>query len=345
MLLEGIFTAATTCFNSDGKLFLHKLERNVERYSRTAISGIVILGSTGEAVMLSDDESRSVLSTAVQSASPDKVMIAGVGRESVIETLRLAEYAAEHKYDCVLVRTPHFYRPQLHRDGSQAVEMLNYFRMVADDSPLPVLLYSIPSYTLYDLPIQLVAELAHHPNIIGIKDSSGNTERMKALVEATRAVALRSVMVTSTFAPVTGRLLDAETEAAALSSASFINIQSAGSTDFAPSVVTSGLPRLKTRTRDVGFQVIGGSAQTMLASFHAGATGAILAVAAFAPQSCAEVYMAWKGQGCRSREREAGETGESQSTDRRQNGHTRYQVCMRVEWILRWYSAARHYCH
>ena len=61
MLLEGIFTAATTCFNSDGKLFLHKLERNVERYSRTAISGIVILGSTGEAVMLSDDESRSVL--------------------------------------------------------------------------------------------------------------------------------------------------------------------------------------------------------------------------------------------------------------------------------------------
>ena len=288
MLLEGIFTAATTCFNSEGKLFLHKQERNVERYSRTAIAGIVMLGSTGEAVMLGDEESRDVLKTAVQAASPDKVMIAGVGRESVAETLRLAEFAAEHKYDVVLVRTPHFYRPQM-----RAAELLNYYRMVADASPLPVLLYSIPSYTLYDLPVALVAELAQHPNIIGIKDSSGNIERMTSLVDATRGVASRTVMVTSTFAPVTSRMLDAESQAVSFSSANFINIQQAGGVDVLP-VATPPVARAKTRTREVGFQVIGGSAQTMLASFHAGSTGAILATAAFAPQSCAEVYMAWK---------------------------------------------------
>jgi dihydrodipicolinate synthase/N-acetylneuraminate lyase len=284
MLLEGTFTAATTCFAPDGKLFLHKLERNIERYSRTAIAGIVVLGSTGEAVMLSDDESRHVLKSASNAASPDKVLIAGIGRESLIETLRLAEYAAEHGYDAVLVRTPHFYRPQM-----RLAEMLNYYRMVADASPLPVLLYSIPLYTL---PVEVVAELAHHPNIIGIKDSSGNVERMTALVAATRSAPRRNVAVTPTFTAVTSRMPIAESEAAAMSSANFISLQQLGAGE--PVFPIATLPAIKTRTKEIGFQVIGGSAQTMLASFHAGASGAILAMAAFAPQSCAEVHMAFK---------------------------------------------------
>jgi 4-hydroxy-2-oxoglutarate aldolase len=293
MLLEGIFTAATTCFTGDGKLFLHKLERNVERYSRTAISGIVILGSTGEAVMLSDDESRAVLHAAIKAASPDKIMIAGVGRESVFETLRLADYAAEQKYDAVLVRTPSFYRPQLHRDAAVAAEMLNYYRMVADKSPLPVLLYSIPSYTQYDLPVELVAQLAQHPNIIGIKDSSGDVARIKQLVAATQGAPRRNAVVTHTFAPVTSRMLEAEAEAETFASANFVTIEQLGVSEIAPPFA-SVLPRIKTRNREVGFQVITGSAHTLLPSFHAGATCAILAMAAFAPQSCAEVHMAWK---------------------------------------------------
>lgn len=287
MLLEGIFTAVTTCFAADGKLFLHKLERNIERYSRTAVSGIVMLGSTGEAVMLSDDESRHVLKAASHAASADKVLIAGIGRESLIETQRLADYAAEHGYDAVLVRTPHFYRPQL-----KAAEMLNYYRMVADASPLPVLLYSIPSYTLYDLPIEVVGELAHHPNIIGIKDSSGKVERIAALVAATQDSPRRVVTVTTTFAPVTSRMSAAAAESSAIMAANFVSLQQFGTSE--PSLPAAALPQLKTRTKEVGFQVIGGSAQAMLLSFHAGATAAILAMATFAPQSCAEVYMAFK---------------------------------------------------
>ncbi len=287
MLLEGILTAATTPFTGDGKLFLHKLERNIERLSRTAIAGIVILGSTGEAVMLGDMESREVLKSAGNAASVEKVLIAGIGRESLTETLRLADYAAEHGYDAVLVRTPHFYRPQL-----RAAEMLNFYRMVADASPLPVLLYSIPAYTLYDLPVEVVAQLAHHPNIIGIKDSSGNIQRIQALVNATRAAPRRQVTVTPTFTPVTRRMSEASAESSAMLSANFVALSSFSGNE--PAIAMPTAPTLKTRTKEVGFQVLGGSAQTLLASFHAGATAAILAMAAFAPQSCAEVYMAFK---------------------------------------------------
>jgi dihydrodipicolinate synthase/N-acetylneuraminate lyase len=245
-----------------------------------------MLGSTGEAVMLSDDESRHVLKSASHAASAEKVLIAGVGRESLVETLRLVEYAAEHGYDAVLVRTPHFYRPQL-----TAAAMLNYYRMVADASPLPVLLYSIPSYTLYELPLEVVAELAQHPNIIGIKDSSGNVARMQSLVETTVNSPRRNVTVTTTFAAMTNRMAEAATEASAMLASNFISLQQLGAGEPALPAVA---PAIRTRTKEIGFQVIGGSAQTMLPSFHAGASAAILAMAAFAPQSCAEVYMAFR---------------------------------------------------
>ena len=95
MLLQGIFPAITTPFYPDGRLYLKKLEHNVDRYSRTPISGMVVLGSTGETVMLSDDEQRSVLKLAIEVASAEKVMVAGVGQESTFQTLLLIDYAAK----------------------------------------------------------------------------------------------------------------------------------------------------------------------------------------------------------------------------------------------------------
>src|SRR5437762_11620058 len=114
MLLHGIFPPITPPFYpGDGRLYLKKLEHNVERYSKTPVAGIVVLGSTGEAVMLSDEERREVLKTAIEASAPYKVLIAGTGAESGSETLRLTEYAAALGYDVALVRTPHFYRPQM----------------------------------------------------------------------------------------------------------------------------------------------------------------------------------------------------------------------------------------
>ena len=283
MLLEGVFAAVTTCFYPDGRPYWRKLEHNVERYSRTAMSGLVLLGSTGEAVMLSDEESREVLKVARGAAAPEKVLLAGVGRESVIETLRLAAYAAELEYDAVLVRTPHFFRKQMRNR-----EMLTYYQAVADQSALPVVLYSVPPCTAYDLPVEVVAELAMHPNIIGMKDSSGNVERIGQLVEATRPARKRSVTVTPVFAAVTARMMNAQVTG----SATFVSAGQLGSGGTAIAVAPPR-PLMKTRTREVGFQVLSGSAQTLAASLDKGATGGVLALADFAPQACCEVYMAW----------------------------------------------------
>ena len=110
MLLHGIFPPITTPFYPDGKIYFRKLEQNVEHYSRTPVAGIVVLGSTGEAILLSDEERREVLKCARESAANEKVLIAGTGIESAIETLRLTEYAAELGYDIAMVRTPHYYK-------------------------------------------------------------------------------------------------------------------------------------------------------------------------------------------------------------------------------------------
>ncbi len=107
-----------------------------------------------------------------------------MGRESVGATIALAEAAAEFQYDAVLIRPPSYYAGQL---SSAAV--LNYFESVADRSPLPVILYNIPKFVPYQIPVELVAELADHPNIIGIKDSSGSVDRIKATVAADGVVA------------------------------------------------------------------------------------------------------------------------------------------------------------
>ncbi len=256
----------------------------MDRYSRTPLSGMVLLGSTGEAVMLSDEESREVLRIAQSATAADKVLVAGVGRESVYETLRLAEYAAELEYDVVLVRTPHFYR-KLMRNR----EMLTYYQAVADRSPLPVLLYSVPACTGYDLPVEVVAELAMHPNIVGMKDSSGNVARIGELVKAASGAKKRTVPVTTVFAAVTSRMLKVSSE----ESKTFVTADDLSGGGMALAV-TPPRPALRTRTREVGFQLLCGSAQTLYPSLEAGATGGVLALATFAPQAAHEVYTAWK---------------------------------------------------
>ena len=125
MLLHGIFPPITTLFYPDGNVYHKKLEANVEHYSRTTSAGIVVEGSTGEAILLSDQERRDVLKTAIAAAAPNKVMVAGTGVESAQETLKLAEYAAELGYDAALVRTPHFYKRQM-----LPANMLAFYRTV-----------------------------------------------------------------------------------------------------------------------------------------------------------------------------------------------------------------------
>ena len=196
MLLHGIFPPVTTPFYPDGNVYYKKLESNVERCSRTPVAGIVVLGSTGEAIMLSDQERRDVLKVAREATAPNKVLIAGTGIESAIETLRLTEYAAELGYDVAMVRTPHYYKKQMASEN-----ILAFYRMVADRSPIPVIVYNFPQATGYDIPAEVMIELGEHPNLIGIKESSGDVEKVRKMVAGTSHVK-RSAAVTETFEAV-----------------------------------------------------------------------------------------------------------------------------------------------
>jgi 4-hydroxy-2-oxoglutarate aldolase len=306
MLLHGIFPPITTPFYPDGRVYLKKLEHNVERYSKTPVAGIVALGSTGEAIMLSDEERREVLKTARESCAAHKVLIAGTGAESAVETLRLTEYAAELGYDVALVRTPHFYRPQM-----QPANLLAFYRTVADRSPIPIMIYSVPVFTNYDMPAELVIELAEHPRIIGIKESGGDIVKIRHMAEATRHIK-HSATVTETFAAVTPRMrVSVESKSpgngvlvpvAALAGAAREGAEhdSAGRagapvpTPVGDSRSSGDTPKIKTRQKEVGFQILAGAAQKLHASLEAGAVGAVLAFACPAPTACYEIYAAWK---------------------------------------------------
>src|SRR5215469_5876255 len=207
MLLYGILPPITTPFYPDGNVYYKKLEHNVDRYSRTPVAGIVVLGSTGEAIMLSDQERREVLKVAREAAAPNKVLIAGTGIESAIETLRLTEYAAELGYDVAMVRTPHYYKKQM-----APANMLAFYRTLADRSPLPIMIYNFPQATGYDIAAEVVMELAEHPNLVGIKESSGDVEKVRRMVEGTRHIQ-RSSAVTETFDAVTPRMVTASASA------------------------------------------------------------------------------------------------------------------------------------
>jgi 4-hydroxy-2-oxoglutarate aldolase len=316
MLLSGIFPPITTPFYPDGEVYYKKLESNVERYSRTPIAGIVVQGSTGEAILLSDQERRDVLKAALAGAAPNKVMIAGTGVESAHETLRLTEYAAGLGYDAAMVRTPHYYKKQM-----LPANLLAFYRTVADRSALPIIIYNFPQATGYDLPAEIVTELAGHPNIIGIKESSGNLDKVKVLVEGTRSVK-RKVTVTETFEAVTPRMTKAaiaESEKQSMELVSITSqadsatsaerrapseIQDAPATKPSSAAVTV-IGKLKTRQKEVGFQVMVGAAHQLESSLALGAVGAILAFAGPAPMACYEIYAALKdGDNALAREKQ-----------------------------------------
>jgi len=166
--LNGIFPPVTTPFMDD-KVAYDKLASNIEKYGQTGLKGIVVLGSNGEYVSLSEEEKRKVVETVVQ-ATPDHMsVIAGTGCESTRETIRLTADCAVAGAHAALVVTPHYFGGKM----SDAA-LIKHFTTVADHSPIPILLYNVPQFTHVNLTVNVVAQLSGHPNIIGIKDSTGN---------------------------------------------------------------------------------------------------------------------------------------------------------------------------
>jgi 4-hydroxy-2-oxoglutarate aldolase len=173
MKLQGIFSPIATPFDHNGDIYPAKVRHNVEKWNRTGLAGYVVTGSTGESVMLTAEEKYSMWELVAQHAAPEKLLIAGTGMEGVRETVALSNRAAEMGYKAAMVRTPHYYKNLINRADAQVL----YFRAVADQSRIPLIIYNWPQATGVDIPVEAVVALSEHPNVIAIQESSGNLEK------------------------------------------------------------------------------------------------------------------------------------------------------------------------
>ncbi|HUX33286.1 MAG TPA: dihydrodipicolinate synthase family protein [Gemmatimonadaceae bacterium] len=222
MDLSGILGPVASTFHAtSGELDLAAFEANARAHMAAGLHGLVVAGSTGEAVLLDEAERLFLIETARRAMPRDRLLIAGTGAEATRTTVRRCRESAEAGADAVLVVSPHYYTAAMTADA-----LLGHFRRVADESPVPVILYNIPKYVGFTISPSIVTELATHGNIVGIKDSSGDRDLISVYVNAQ------------------GR----------------------------------------------HFSVLTGSGSLLHASLHAGARGAILAVALFAPALSLAVY-------------------------------------------------------
>jgi 4-hydroxy-2-oxoglutarate aldolase len=280
MLLEGLFLPLTTPFYLDGRLNLRKLEHNVDRYSRTPAAGLAVLSAYGDPTLVTDEETREALKSAIEFATPEKVMLAGIARDSVFAAAELAGYAAGLGYDAVLVGPPSILRRGSGEDHRQS--LLIYFQSLADQSPLPLVLTSEGV-----LPVEVIVELAGHGNVLGVvEDDAARVTQIKAGTAHVK----HEVVVTNVFAAVTKRML-AQRDTQAGSTFVAMEALTGATTALA---VAPPKTALKTRTKVKGFQVLAGTTDSMLNGLRAGADGAMPAFAACAPQASYEVLAAWK---------------------------------------------------
>lgn len=178
MKLNGIFPPIATPFNADGELYKAKVLHNVGKWNKTGLAGYVVCGSTGESVYLTTEEKIQLWEWVAQAAAPEKLLMAGTGMESVRETVMLTNRAAEMGYKAAMVRTPHYYKNALNNAEGQML----FFRSVADQTKIPLMIYNWPQATGVDIPPDAVAALSEHPNIIAIKESSGNMEKVIQMI-------------------------------------------------------------------------------------------------------------------------------------------------------------------
>ena len=207
MNVSGVFPALTTPFDADGSVSVESIKHNITKYNTTGLAGFVAIGSTGESVLLSRKEIDTVLVAVKEAAAPGMKLIAGTGTDSTAETIDRTKRAAEIGYHIALVKTPYYYKPMYN-----AEVFITHYRRVADASPIPVMLYSVPQFTGVALEAPEIGVLAQHPNIVGIKESSGNVQRAAEILAAVPAsfqvlVGSASMMFPSTVLGSCGAIL------------------------------------------------------------------------------------------------------------------------------------------
>jgi len=177
MRIRGVYPPIVTPFDEQGRVFAHALKENVRRWNETGLAGYVVAGSNGEGALLALDEFLEVLRIVRRTALPGMLVIAGTGRQSTQETILWTRAAADEGADAVLVVTPFFYGRQMTGEA-----LRRHYEAVADASPVPLLIYNVPKFTHLNISPTVVAGLASHEKIIGIKDSAGDIGQLIDLV-------------------------------------------------------------------------------------------------------------------------------------------------------------------
>ena len=175
--LKGIMPPIPTPFDADGEVNYAALAENLERWNEYDLRGYVVLGSNGEGVLLNEEEQVRVWAAARRAIPTDKLLVAGTGAESTRQTIATTLHAADAGADAALVVTPHYYGPKMTADS-----LVQHYTKVADASPIPVLIYNVPKFTNVNVDAVAVARAAQHPNIVGMKDTSGNITQLAETV-------------------------------------------------------------------------------------------------------------------------------------------------------------------
>lgn len=177
--LGGVLGPVVTPFGAREELDRTGFEQNLRAHLDAGLDGVVICGSTGEAALLDDDERRRLSESARSVLPRDRWLIVGTGAESTRQCVERCRTAAAAGADAALVVSPHYYSSAM-----TAAVLRAHFRRVADESPIPVLLYNIPKYAHFRIEPELVAELSEHGNIVGMKDSSGDMAYLARCLES-----------------------------------------------------------------------------------------------------------------------------------------------------------------
>ncbi|HEY6554203.1 MAG TPA: dihydrodipicolinate synthase family protein, partial [Vicinamibacteria bacterium] len=177
--IKGVFTPVVTPFRPDGSVDTAAFETNLDLYSRYDLAGALVLGSNGEAGSLDEGEKLALVGIA-RARLEVRLLLVGTGLESTRATIALARKAADLGADAALVLTPHYYKARMTSEA-----LARHFEAVADASPIPILLYSVPAFTGITWPAGLAEELSAHQNVAGIKESSGDLGLLGRLRAAT----------------------------------------------------------------------------------------------------------------------------------------------------------------
>jgi 4-hydroxy-2-oxoglutarate aldolase len=223
--LKGIFPPVVTPFNRRGDVDEKQFRENLQKYAGTGLGGVVVAGSTGEALLLNEAERLRLVEIARDVVCPPELLLVGTGLESTRETIRLSREVIARGADALLVLPPHYYKPKM-----DAPALIAHFEGLASRVKRPVILYSIPQFTGINMEAETIAALSRHANIVGLKESSGDLAFVKTIL----------------------------------------------------------------RRAAPGFRVLVGAAAILLQALRAGAAGAVLGQACFAPELCVGVYEAFR---------------------------------------------------